>query len=117
MAFTRVVLAWLAAAVWLVGWELVARRLRQEAAARAVAPVPLPLLAGEALWLALFAALWIASIGAGAFWLVLLLVGLASAWTPVLSAPLPLTPQKRAVALATRVGRVLGAGLLASVPL
>jgi hypothetical protein len=114
MALTRVLLAWAAAAAWLVAWDLSARRLREQAtAARAAAPVPYWVPITEAGWLALLTALWIGSIGAGAWWLVMLLVALLPAWTPTLTAPLPLSPSKRAIALAARTARLWGAGVLA----
>lgn len=117
MAFGRIVLAWLVAAAWFIAWEYGARRLRREAGGRDVPPVKPAILAVEALWLALLGGLWFASLGAGVWWLVLLLLGLLVNWTPVLGRDSKLPPGKRAVALGVMVARVLVAGVLAGVVL
>jgi len=96
MALGRVLLACAAVAVWLVGWQSAERR-------RAGGPVLPPArelgeLAGEALLVTLFGALWFGSLGAGAWWLVFLLVGALREW-PIRS------PRE-----AARIFRLVGAG-------
>ena len=78
MAFGRILLAWAAVMVWLVGW-----RYTERGSARKDRLVPrreLSELAGEAVLVTLFGALWFASLGAGAWWLPFLLVGLLREW-------------------------------------
>ncbi len=94
MAFSRILLAWAVAGAWLVAWTFAARRSVRTIAA----PRELAWLAGEALLLALFAALWFGSLGSGGWWLVFLLLGALMAW-PV-----------RTAAGAARIARVLVAG-------
>ena len=78
MAFGRIFLAWGAVTAWLVAWAYVESRI---AGGRTGRPAAAPAwLAGEALLLALFAALWFGSLGAGGWWLVFLLVGALMAW-------------------------------------
>jgi len=77
MAFGRIVLAWAAVAAWLVTWALVERRWTCRAA---ITLRGAGWLAGEALLLALFGALWFGSLGAGAWWLVFVLLGALMEW-------------------------------------
>ncbi len=83
MSLPRIVLAWVVVSLWFLLWEAASRRLsprtvsveRHRNAAgwfRTYAPLPL----GEALLLTLFAALWFASLGHGAWGLLFGLVGL-----------------------------------------
>jgi hypothetical protein len=101
LAFGRIALAWVAVAAWLVVWAVAERRLTGSAGPRMR---DLPPLAGEALLLALFAALWFGSLGAGEAWLVFLLLGALMEW-PVRSL--------RGAAWVVRV--VVAGGLLARV--
>lgn len=94
MPFGRIVLAWTAVAAWLGLWAL-AERLWAGTALRSRDAT---LLGGEALLLALFAALWFGSLGAGAWWLVFLLLGALMEW-PV-----------RSALGAARIARIVGAG-------
>ena len=95
MAFGRLALAWATVAAWLLFWAFAERRL---AGAPALRTRDLRWLAGEALVLTLLAALWFASLGAGAAWLVFLLVGALMEW--------PVRTRTRAL----RIGRVVVAG-------
>lgn len=90
-------LAWAAVAALLLLWDPVERRLT---GARRLAARDAWWLAGEALLLALLAALWFGSLGAGSWWLVFLLLGGLMEW-PV-----------RSAARAARVVRILAAGAL-----
>lgn len=100
MALGRIALAWAAVAAWLLVWMVVQRQL--------VRSTGRPRrrdgwwVAGEALLLTLLGGLWFASLGAGTAWLIFLLVGALAEW-PV-----------RTVVGATRVGRVVAAGVLLS---
>ena len=96
MALGRIALAWAAVAAWLVAWTAVERRLGGASGGRR--PRGLWSIGGEALLLALFAALWFGSLGAGAAWLPFLLLGSLMEW-PV-----------RSAAGAARVLRVIAAG-------
>ena len=94
MALGRILLAWVTVAAWLLGWRWAERRtkagrLRQ----REMADV-----AGEALLVTLFGALWFASLGAGAWWLPFLLVAALREW-PI-----------RSIRGGLRIFRLLGAG-------
>lgn len=95
MAFGRILLAWAVAGAWLAAWALGERRVTGAGHPSAAELAPL---AGEALLLALFAALWFGSLGSGTWWLVFLLLGALMAW-PV-----------RALAGAARVARIVVAG-------
>jgi hypothetical protein len=95
VAFGRILLAWVVVGAWLAVWAFGERRMT--GAGRPSAPELAPL-AGEALLLALFAALWFGSLGSGAWWLVFLLLGGLMAW-PV-----------RSLAGAARIARVVVAG-------
>jgi hypothetical protein len=95
VAFSRILLAWAVVGAWLAIWAFGERRLTGAGGPSAAEFVPL---AGEALLLALFAALWFGSLGSGAWWLVFLLVGGLMAW-PV-----------RSLAGAARIARVVVAG-------
>lgn len=95
MSLGRIVVAWLAVSAWLLAWHWAERRGAEggRILAREGAEV-----AGEALVLTLFGALWFASLGAGAWWLVFLLVGALREWPP------------RSRQAALRILRILGAG-------
>jgi hypothetical protein len=74
----RIAVAWLAVCVWLLAWQWAEHRGNGAAMpAREWVDV-----AGEALVITLFGALWFASLGAGAWWLVFLLVGAWREWPP-----------------------------------
>lgn len=78
MALSRLLGAWCAVVLWLLLWELVASQLggsRGDGKARRGR-----LILGEALLLTMFGALWFASLGAGAWWLVFGLVGGLREW-------------------------------------
>ncbi|HEX6669431.1 MAG TPA: hypothetical protein VF061_07720 [Gemmatimonadales bacterium] len=78
MALSRLFLAWLAVAVWLLIWELVASR---PGAARGNGRLRRArVFLVEALLLTLFGALWFGSLGSGAWWLVFGLVGALREW-------------------------------------
>lgn len=94
MAFGRLMLAWAAVAAWLGVWALGERLLAGTAFGRREAVT----LGGEALLLALFAALWFGSLGAGTWWLVFLLLGALMEW-PI-----------RSRLAAVRIARIVGAG-------
>ncbi|HUR96187.1 MAG TPA: hypothetical protein VMY76_16525 [Gemmatimonadales bacterium] len=99
MALGRLALACAGVAAWFVLWALIERRVAGTPALRSR---DLRWLAGEALALTLLAALWFTSLGAGAAWLVFLLVGVLREW-PI-----------RTPARVLRIGRVVVAsGLLA----
>ena len=74
MALSRILTGWIAAAAWLLLWEVVASRLGDGRPRRARA------LMGEALLLTLLAGLWFGSLGAGAWWLMFGLVGALREW-------------------------------------
>ena len=95
MAFGRILLAWVVVAAWLAAWAFGERRVSGAGAPSGAELAPL---AGEALLLALFAALWFGSLGSGAWLLVFLLLGGLMAW-PV-----------RSLAGAARIARVVVAG-------
>jgi hypothetical protein len=95
MAFGRISLAWAAVAAWLVVWAAAERRW---AGRGGLTPRGAAWLGGEALLLALFGALWFGSLGAGAWWLVFLLLGALMEW-PV-----------RSALGAARIARVVAAG-------
>ena len=95
MAFGRILLAWAVVGAWLAIWALAERRMTGAGSPSAAELAPL---AGEALLLALFAALWFGSLGSGGWWLVFLLLGGLMAW-PV-----------RSLAGAARIARVVAAG-------
>lgn len=95
MALSRILLAWVAVAAWLLGWQWIEGR---RAEAVRLAPREMADLAGEALLVTLFGALWFGSLGAGAWWLPFLLVGGIREW-PI-----------RSVRSGLRVLRLLGAG-------
>ena len=96
MAFGRILLAWATVGAWLAVWAFAARRSAGVAGSPPAAE--LAALAGEALLLALLAALWFGSLGSGGWWLVFLLLGALMAW-PV-----------RSVKGAARVARIVVAG-------
>lgn len=98
MALGRLALAWIVVSAWLVAWWFGERRLGPGRARKALRRAQVWQLAGEALLLTLFAALWFGSLGAGTWWLPFLLVGLLVEW-PVGTAR-----------GAARVGRILAAG-------
>jgi hypothetical protein len=91
----RIVVAWLAVSVWLLAWGMAERR----AGGRGQMPRREGVeIVAEGLLITLFGTLWFASLGAGAWWLVFLLVGALREWPPV---------SRRA---ALRILRVIGAG-------
>jgi hypothetical protein len=95
VAFGRILLAWAVVGAWLAIWAFGERRVTGAGSPSAAELAPL---AGEALLLALFAALWFGSLGSGAWWLVFLLLGGLMAW-PV-----------RSLAEAARIARIVVAG-------
>jgi hypothetical protein len=95
--------AWLAVAVWLLLWEAGGRRLGRGGTGPWLR-APLWHYAGEALVLTLLGALWFASLGAGAWWMVFLLLGIAVAWPKPGGAK-----RKRGWAAGELVGYALGA--------
>jgi hypothetical protein len=95
VAFGRILLAWVVVGAWLAVWASGERRV---AGAGGPSVVELASLAGEALLLTLFAALWFGSLGSGAWWLVFLLLGGLMAW------PVP------SLAGAARIARIVVAG-------
>jgi hypothetical protein len=97
MSLTRVLVAWVVVAVWLMGWQWV-ERASGRGRGRTLPSLGLRQLAGEALLVVLFGALWFVSLGAGAWWLPFLLVGALREW-PI-----------RSLRGATRVIRLVGAG-------
>jgi hypothetical protein len=100
VALGRIALAWAAVAAWLLVWMVGERRLARSSARPRRHDGAW--VVGEALLLTLLGALWLGSLGAGAAWLVFLLVGALVEW-PV-----------RTLAGAARVGRVVAAGALLS---
>jgi hypothetical protein len=96
VALGRIAVAWAAVGAWLVAWAAVERRLG--GASHGLRSRDLWAVGGEALLLALFAALWFGSLGAGAAWLPFLLLGALMEW-PV-----------RSAAGGARVLRVIAAG-------
>jgi hypothetical protein len=95
VAFGRILLAWAVVGAWLAMWAFGERRVTGGGNWSVAELAPL---AGEALLLALFAALWFGSLGSGAWWLVFLLLGGLMTW-PV-----------RSLAGAARIARVVVAG-------
>ncbi len=102
MAFGRIAVAWMVVAAWLVVWAVAERRVTGSASLRPNEAWPL---GGEALLLTFFAALWFGSLGAGAWWLVFLLLGGLMEW-PV-----------RSAAGAARIARIVAAGGLLALTL
>jgi len=78
MAFGRILLGWAVVGAWLAAWALGERRITGAGRFRFAAE--LPRLAGEALLLALLAALWFGSLGPGEWWLIFGLLGALMAW-------------------------------------
>lgn len=120
MAFTQIVIGWVAVTAWLIAWRLPRRWLRKT---DGWLPAPMGLFIGEALWLTLLGALWFGSLGHGQWWLPFTLVGLLMEWSVAWSAPTspaaparepPLTDARKrsAAALVGGVVRVIGAGAL-----
>jgi hypothetical protein len=104
VALGRIALAWAGVAAWFLVW-LVAERGLGRPPARARRREGWGegwWVVGEGLLLTLLAALWFGSLGAGAAWLVFLLVGALKEW-PV-----------RTLAGTARVARVVAAGVLLS---
>lgn len=75
MALGRILLAWIAVTAWLLGWWWAERRKKAGLRRRELGDI-----AGEALLVSLFGALWFASLGAGAWWLPFLLVATLREW-------------------------------------
>lgn len=90
MALTRILAAWAIVFVWLLAWDLVASRLSGEAGPGFGARLGLG--AGEGLLLTLLGALWFATLGAAAWWLVFALVGALREWP---SPTAPARPRRR----------------------
>jgi hypothetical protein len=78
MALSRLALAWLAVAVWLLLWELLLSRVGTARGSGRLRRARIFLV--EALLLTMFGALWFASLGTGAWWLVFGLVGALREW-------------------------------------
>jgi hypothetical protein len=78
MALSRLALAWLAVAVWLLLWELLLSRVATARGSGRLRRARIFLV--EALLLTMFGALWFASLGTGAWWLVFGLVGALREW-------------------------------------
>lgn len=76
MSLGRIAVAWLAVAAWLLAWQWAEQR------ADGGGRMPAGEVAVEALLVTLFGALWFASLGAGAWWLVFVLVGALREWPP-----------------------------------
>jgi hypothetical protein len=95
VALGRILLAWGAVAAWLLGWWWAEPGKRKTGRLR---PREIGDIAGEALLVTLFGALWFASLGAGAWWLPFLLVGALREW-PI-----------RSIRGGVRILRLLGAG-------
>ena len=95
MSLGRIVVGWLALTAWLFAWDWTQRRA---GGARRIPGREAMEIAGEALVTTLFGALWFASLGAGSWWLVFLLVGTLREWPPL---------GRRG---ALRILRVIGAG-------
>lgn len=77
MALSRLALAWLAVAAWLLVWELLLSRLGTTGSGRLRRA---RIFLVEALLLTLLGALWFGSLGAGAWWMVFGLVGALREW-------------------------------------
>lgn len=90
MSFGRIALAWVGVSLWLVVVDMVTKRWAtgELDAIRARGPLGLTLL--DAALITLFGALWFASLGSGAWWLVFGLLGL------VVDLPLRLRDKGRA---------------------
>ena len=73
MALSRLLIGWVLVTLWLLGWDVSSARGAWERRSAL-------LLAGEALLLTLFGALWFGSLGSGAWWLVFALVGALREW-------------------------------------
>ena len=95
MTLGRIIVAWVAVAAWLLAWQWAEHRAADHGGMSAPEAATV---AGEALLVTLFGALWFASLGAGVWWLVFLLVGALREWPP------------RTGRGALRILRVLGAG-------
>jgi len=81
MALSRLALAWLAVAAWLIVWELF---LSSFVPARSNARLRRArIFLVEALLLTMLGALWFGSLGAGAWWMVFGLVGALREWPGV----------------------------------
>jgi hypothetical protein len=78
MALSRLFGGWIAVVVWLLLWDLIGSRLVTARGDGNLRRVRVYL--GEALLLTLLGALWFASLGAGAWWLVFGLVGALREW-------------------------------------
>ena len=81
MGLSRILAAWLAVAIWFVLWEALGRQVGRGGGGPWLR-APLWHYAGEALVLTLLGALWFASLGTGAWWLVFALVGVVAGWPP-----------------------------------
>jgi hypothetical protein len=78
MGLSRLFWGWVAVALWLLLWELIASRLGRARGDGKLRRARVYL--GEALLLTLFGALWFGSLGAGQWWLVFGLVGALREW-------------------------------------
>jgi hypothetical protein len=83
MGLSRLLWGWVAVAVWLLLWELIASRLGRARGDGKLRRARVYL--GEALLLTLFGALWFGSLGAGQWWLVFGLVGALREWPDPIS--------------------------------
>ena len=79
MSLGRIAVAWLAVSAWLLVWQWADHRAGGHGRMPASEAAEI---AGEAVVITLFGALWFASLGAGAWWLVFLLVGAIREWPP-----------------------------------
>ena len=98
MALSRLLLGWGAVVLWLLLWDWIERQLGF--AKSNGQPFRARLQLAEGALLTLFGALWFASLGAGAWWLVFALVGALREWPP---SPTPALS-------ALRVARTIAAG-------
>jgi hypothetical protein len=78
MGLSRLLWGWVAVALWLLLWELIASRLGSARGDGKLRRARVYL--GEALLLTLFGALWFGSLGSGQWWLVFGLVGALREW-------------------------------------
>jgi len=111
VTLTRLVLAWVAVALWFLLATLGAAQI---GAGARVAPRLLRWRVGEAAVVTLFASLWFASLGSGEWWLLFLLVGILAAAPAQLAAGTGAEPLGAAalVAMCVDVARYIVAGAI-----